>query len=269
MSLVNTIPCACLLTEIVNKFCCNFQTNQAVGSAVQSLEILTKAKFPPADGVMHGYLHFEAMSSHSYDFSCVCCGDHPPIVIMDLHKKGAFHQTGKKNILYSIKYFVHCHSHLCTCDYPMKCIAVSDLKSPPEDYKGEVNMEDFWDSVSNEHIARGFLTSNHDIYFIYITCYVLKTMHNKEEKVLHTYNFYLSGNQMNQYTVSPSLDCWAPWIGENTRRSAVVLNTEFQKINTSKAPGANAEWNVTEDHLLNELLNQEVCAVWILIVTSL
>ncbi|XP_059917173.1 uncharacterized protein LOC132464678 isoform X1 [Gadus macrocephalus] len=170
------------------------QTNQAVGSAVQALEQLTKTKFPPADSVMHGYLHFEAMSSHSYDFSCVCCGDQPPIVIMDLHKKGSFHQT------------------------------VSDLQSPPDDYKGEVNMEDFWDSVSNEHIALGFLTSI----------------------------------QMNPYAVSPSFDCWAPWIGERTRRSAVALNTEFQKLQTPKAPGENAEWTVTEDHLLNELLNQEV-----------
>ena len=84
---------------------CICKTNQAVGSAVQALEQLTKTKFPPADSVMHGYLHFEAMSSHSYDFSCVCCGDHPPIVIMDLHKKGAFHQTGKYFFSYSINAF--------------------------------------------------------------------------------------------------------------------------------------------------------------------
>ena len=86
-------------------------------------------------------------------------------------------------------------------------------------------------------------------------------------KVLHTF-FYLSGIQMNPYAVSPSFDFWAPWIGERTRRSAVALNTEFQKLQTPKAPGENAECTVTEDHLLNELLNQEVCAVWILKVTS-
>ena len=74
---------------------------------------------------------------------------------------------------------------------------------------------------------------------------------------------------MNPYAVSPSVDRWPPWIGEKTRRSAVALNTEVQKIHSAQALGEHAEWTVTKDHLLNQLLNQEVCAVWILIVTSL
>jgi hypothetical protein len=48
----------------------------------------------------------------------------------------------------------------------LKLMAVSDLKSVPEDYRGEVNMEDFWKSVSNELKARGFLTSNPNIFCI-------------------------------------------------------------------------------------------------------
>ena len=35
----------------------------------------------------------------------------------------------------------------------LKLMAVSDLKSVPEDYRGEVNMEDFGKSVSNELIG--------------------------------------------------------------------------------------------------------------------
>ncbi len=48
---------------------------------------------------LHGYLHFEALTDHEYQYSCVTCGDHPPVVIMDLHKKASFHLSGKKNVL--------------------------------------------------------------------------------------------------------------------------------------------------------------------------
>ena len=66
---------------------------------------------------------------------------------------------------------------------------------------------------------------------------------------------------MNPYKVPPSYHCWAPWIGGKTRKSDVVLNTEYQKNHTSKAPAELKELTVTEDHLLNELLNQKVFAV--------
>lgn len=39
----------------------------------------------------------------------------------------------------------------------------------------------------------------------------------------------------------------------------MVLNTEFKKIHTSKVPSGNAELAVTENDLLNDLLNQPVC----------
>lgn len=39
---------------------------------------------------------------------------------------------------------------------------VSDLKNPPESYNGEVNLQDFWDSVSKELLARGFLRSKYE-----------------------------------------------------------------------------------------------------------
>lgn len=39
----------------------------------------------------------------------------------------------------------------------------------------------------------------------------------------------------------------------------MVLNTEFKKIHTSKVPSENAELAVTENDLLNDLLNQPVC----------
>ncbi|CAL8293478.1 unnamed protein product [Arctogadus glacialis] len=40
-------------------FARNLQTNQAVGSAVQSLEQLTEIKFPPVDSIMHATTSLE------------------------------------------------------------------------------------------------------------------------------------------------------------------------------------------------------------------
>lgn len=39
----------------------------------------------------------------------------------------------------------------------------------------------------------------------------------------------------------------------------MVLNTEYKKVRAAKAPADEAEMTVTEDHLLNELLDQKVC----------
>lgn len=52
---------------------------------------------------------------------------------------------------------------------------------------------------------------------------------------------------------------WAPWIGKNTRQSNLVLNTEFEKVNSPKAKLEDAELAVTEDHLIEELFKQRVC----------
>ncbi|KAF3859838.1 hypothetical protein F7725_000093 [Dissostichus mawsoni] len=50
----------------------------------EPIAISKKAKIVTVTGIV------EALSSHTYDFSCVNCGDHPPVVIIDLHKKGVF-----------------------------------------------------------------------------------------------------------------------------------------------------------------------------------
>lgn len=50
---------------------------------------------PARETVLHAYCHFEALTSHDYSFSCVCCGYYPPVVVMDLHKKGVFNFPGK------------------------------------------------------------------------------------------------------------------------------------------------------------------------------
>ncbi|XP_034055086.1 uncharacterized protein LOC117534921 isoform X2 [Gymnodraco acuticeps] len=105
------------------------QVHTSVSRVVEYLELTSGEQFPAADTVLQGYLHFEALTEHDYQYSCVSCGDHPPVVIMDLHRKAAFHWS------------------------------VSDLEQPPVDFNGEVDMECFWDALSMERIGRGFVTS--------------------------------------------------------------------------------------------------------------
>ncbi|CAM4720373.1 unnamed protein product [Leuciscus chuanchicus] len=108
---------------------CPGNVHTAVSRVVEYLERTSGVQFPSSDTVLQGYLHFEALTEHDYQYSCVNCGDHPPVVIMDLHKKGAFH------------------------------LSVSDLSPPPEDFNGEVDMQIFWEALSVERIGRGFVTS--------------------------------------------------------------------------------------------------------------
>ncbi|KAL1261244.1 hypothetical protein QQF64_006509 [Cirrhinus molitorella] len=75
-------------------------------------------------------MHFEALTDHEYTYSCVKCGYHPAVVVMDLHKKAAFNMP------------------------------VSDIPAPPPEYDGRVNMKDFWESVTAEIVCRGLLGSD-------------------------------------------------------------------------------------------------------------
>ncbi|XP_073804458.1 uncharacterized protein isoform X1 [Danio rerio] len=105
------------------------QVHTAVSRVVEYLEVTTGVQFPLAVTLLHGYLHFEALTDHEYEYSCVSCGDHPPVVIMDLHKKASFH------------------------------LSVSDLSQPPQDFNGEVDLDMFWKALTEERIARGFFSS--------------------------------------------------------------------------------------------------------------
>ncbi|XP_028417462.1 uncharacterized protein LOC114541858 [Dendronephthya gigantea] len=76
--------------------------------------------------VRNAYYHFEALTEHIYDFTCVLCGNHPPHLNWDLCKKGCF------------------------------SIALSDLDIPPEcDDSDRVSIREFWKSVEVMHLARG------------------------------------------------------------------------------------------------------------------
>lgn len=45
------------------------------------------------------------------------------------------------------------------------CFSVSDIKDAPENFTGEVNVEEFWDSVQLEMISRGFVQSMYILVF--------------------------------------------------------------------------------------------------------
>lgn len=66
-----------------------------MSKVINALEGLRKVTIPAKESVLHAYCHFEALTSHDYSFSCVCCGYYPPVVVMDLHKKGVFNFPGK------------------------------------------------------------------------------------------------------------------------------------------------------------------------------
>ncbi|XP_026060080.1 uncharacterized protein LOC113044317 isoform X3 [Carassius auratus] len=172
------------------------QNHTAVSRVMSILEATAKAKFPSKDTVLHAYLHFEALSSHVYSYTCINCGYYPKVVIMDLHKKGVF------------------------------SIPFSEIATPPSDFKGDTNIVSFWESVTMEMIGRGFLSSG----------------------------------RKNPFVVCPSYDCWAPWIGPNTRKSDIVLNTEHAKLQKTKSCDV-PDLDVTEERLGDELFNLKVDAV--------
>ncbi|CAM4597191.1 unnamed protein product [Leuciscus chuanchicus] len=173
------------------------QTHTALGRAIETWELTSGQQYPNKNSLIHGYLHFEALTDHDYNFSCVCCGHHPPVVVMDLHKSCVF------------------------------SLAVSELEDPPDGFDGEVDIDEFWDSLCLERIARGFVPSD----------------------------------KQNPFAVKPTYHHWAPWIGPYTRKSNKVLNTEHEKVHTTRHPKEQTETDVTEDRLLDEVSNLKVHAI--------
>ncbi|KAK7895205.1 hypothetical protein WMY93_020530 [Mugilogobius chulae] len=105
-------------------------------------------------------------------------------------------------------------------------LSVSDIEEVSPNFKGEVNADEFWKSVDLDMISRGLVTS----------C------------------------ATNPFSVMPNYEYWAPWIGKCTRKSSVVLNTEFEKISPGSA-STSAELCLTEDRLVDELMKQKVSTV--------
>lgn len=74
--------------------------------AVEYLQLMTGVEFPAPDTMLHAYLQFEALTDHEYKYSCPSCGDHPPVVILGVHKPSTSHLSGRKIIMFFISQFV-------------------------------------------------------------------------------------------------------------------------------------------------------------------
>ncbi|KAJ4934534.1 hypothetical protein JOQ06_007327 [Pogonophryne albipinna] len=99
---------------------------------------------------------------------------------------------------------------------------VSEIQNPPQQYDGRVNVKDFWDAVTME---------------------ILNPSDGK-----------------NPFIVRPSYQNWAPWIGQHTRQSDIVFNTEYAKIHVPDV-STDADERVTEERLADEVLNLKVAEV--------
>ena len=61
----------------------------AVGTVCEILEDYLHIKLKQQT-ILNAYMHFVALSAHSYDFNCLVCGFHPPVLIADLNRKVVF-----------------------------------------------------------------------------------------------------------------------------------------------------------------------------------
>lgn len=76
----------------------SLQTHHSVSRAIEVLEQTENKTFPKKATILHAYMHFEALTSHNYSYSCFKCGYYPPVVVMDLHRKDVFNMPGgRKN----------------------------------------------------------------------------------------------------------------------------------------------------------------------------
>ncbi|KAM3605857.1 uncharacterized protein V6R79_006120 [Siganus canaliculatus] len=104
----------------------SLQNHVSVSRVMNSLEALWKAEFPRTNLILQAYCQFEALCDTKYIYSCVNCGFHPPVVIMDVHRKGVSN------------------------------FEAGGLKKTNDDFQGEHNIEEFWKSVDLHMISRGF-----------------------------------------------------------------------------------------------------------------
>jgi len=100
----------------------------AIGRVIGMLEFRIGIKFSKREKQLleYAYLSFETLVEHDYEFFCMRCGHHPKVLIHDLTKKAVF-------------------------KYP-----VSEVK-PPDDLTPQVDVDKFWDDITLNILARGFI----------------------------------------------------------------------------------------------------------------
>lgn len=91
------------------------QVHNAVSRTVEAIEnwLQLRPFQLPRGPMLNAYLHFEALSDHSYDFSCIMCGYFPPLLSLDVDKKGVFELAGTVNCFIDTIYVIY-FSTVCT-----------------------------------------------------------------------------------------------------------------------------------------------------------
>ena len=126
------------------------QNHVAVGRVVATLEETFQLHLVH-DTVLKGYLHFEALCEHSYEYYCIQCGYYPPVIVMDLNKKGVFKLAGMNRM---IQYHMHI---ICIINFTPLINKVSELSEPPcQNRYDTVDADTFWSKVEYEMLTGGF-----------------------------------------------------------------------------------------------------------------
>ncbi|XP_034082923.1 uncharacterized protein LOC117553203 isoform X4 [Gymnodraco acuticeps] len=109
---------------------------------------------------------------------------------------------------------------------------------------------------NKEKVLQAYLSfealSEHDYTYACVSCgyhpaTVVMDLHKKGV-------FSMPGDGKNPFIVRPSYQNWAPWIGQHTRQSDIVFNTEYAKIHVPDV-STDADERVTEERLADEVLN--------------
>ncbi|RXN06671.1 HMG domain-containing 3 isoform X2 [Labeo rohita] len=207
----------------------SLQTHHSVSRAIEVLEQTENKTFPKKATILHAYMHFEAMTSHSYMYSCYKCGYYPPVVVMDLHRKGVFNMPVSEmeappahfDGTVDIKLFWDSVMSEIVCS---GLLPLSEMEAPPAHFDGVVDSKLFWDSVMSEIVCSGFLPCGRKNPFVVVPCY----------------------------------NNWAPWIGPKTRRDDIVFNTEHEKFHAPRQATEMADLQMTEERLQDALINLKV-----------
>lgn len=86
--------------------------HDAISRSIEALEAWLQLQYKslPYGVIRNAYLHFEALSTHAYEFTCVLCGFYPPMLVLDVDKKGMFDLAGEVDIV-----IMQCHFILRYC----------------------------------------------------------------------------------------------------------------------------------------------------------
>ncbi len=74
--------------------------------------------------------------------------------------------------------------------------------------------------------------------------------------------FFHAAGEENPFIVKPNFGFWAPWIGPETRKPDLVLNTEWEKVHRPAKIKEQAELDIAKDRLHEEVMKIKVGIIY-------